>query len=247
MVTSTKVANPESAAARLSVAGISADPESLWQRLKAATPELWAGYLKNDFIWALAEGTLPERTFRHYIVQDYLYCLQYSRVLAFGAFKGESAADMRKTARKLLGVLDVELALHRELLDDWDVPMSALDEEPEAMESIAYTRYLFDICLKGDALEFHTALAPCVLGYAEVGAMLVASPRTRGAGNPYALWIEKYTSEGFAGVVGIASEQLESIARERLTEKRFPHLVEIFAQTLRLDIAFWKMAVRGEP
>ena len=76
--------------------------------------------------------------------------------------------------------------------------------------------------------------------------MLAASPRTRRTGNPYAPWIEKYTSEGFAGVVGIASEHLESLARERLTEERFPRLAEIFAQTLRLDIAFWQMAERGE-
>ena len=246
MATSARLPNPAPGAKPLSVAGISPDPETLWQRLKAASPDLWAGYLANEFVWALAEGTLPEKTFRHYIVQDYLYCLHYSRVLAFGAFKGESAADMQKTARKVLGVLDVELALHRELLDEWGIPMSRLDEVPEAMESIAYTRYLFDICLKGDALEYHTALAPCVLGYAEVGTMLAASPRTRHAGNPYALWIENYTSDEFAGVVDAASEHLESLARERLTEERFPRLVEIFAQTLRLDIAFWNMAQRGE-
>ena len=190
---------------------------------------------------------MPEKAFRHYIIQDYLYCLHYARVLALGAFKDGSVDGMRKTTRKLIGVLDVELALHRELLDEWGISPGAVDEVPEATESIAYTRYLFDICLKGDALEFHTALAPCVLGYAELGARLAASPRTRQSGNPYARWVEKYTSDGFASVVGVASEHLENLARERLTERRFPELVDIFARTLRLDIAFWEMAYRAEP
>ena len=51
---------------------------------------------------------------------------------------------------------------------------------PPSLEMLAYTRYVLELGLAGDALDLMVALAPCIAGYAEIGAMLARI----GAGEP---------------------------------------------------------------
>jgi hypothetical protein len=45
--------------------------------------------------------------------------------------------------------------------------------QPEAPETVNYTRYVLDIGHSGDALDLLVALMPCVAGYAEIGLGLL--------------------------------------------------------------------------
>jgi thiaminase/transcriptional activator TenA len=44
---------------------------------------------------------------------------------------------------------------------------------------MAYTRYVLDAGMRSDLLTLRVALAPCVIGYAEIATRLAAQPRTR--------------------------------------------------------------------
>ena len=50
---------------------------------------------------------------------------------------------------------------------------------PEARAPMPYTRYVLEKGLAGDILDLHTALAPCVVGYGEIGAHLSVRGRGR--------------------------------------------------------------------
>ncbi len=67
-------------------------PGSLWARLKAACAEDWKRYLANDFIWHIADGTLPPSAYRHFIEQDYLSVRTAFDGGVFRLFDGRSAA-----------------------------------------------------------------------------------------------------------------------------------------------------------
>ena len=41
-----------------------------FERLKAAAAAEWRAYTEHPFTTALAAGSLPERAFRHYLIQD---------------------------------------------------------------------------------------------------------------------------------------------------------------------------------
>ena len=56
---------------------------SLFERLKATCVEDWKRYTHHDFV-ADADGTLPEAAFRHYLIQDYLFLIQFARAYARG-------------------------------------------------------------------------------------------------------------------------------------------------------------------
>ncbi len=64
------------------------------------------------FIEELAAGTLPQETFKHYIVQDLLYLREYSKVLALLAAKADMASTSHELLLRALGVFQCELALH---------------------------------------------------------------------------------------------------------------------------------------
>ena len=64
---------------------------------------------------------------------------------------------------------------------------------------MAYTRFVLERGMSGDLLDLHIALAPCIVGYAEIGARLHRIP-TLTDGNPYGAWIEMYSSEDYQAV-----------------------------------------------
>ena len=67
---------------------------------------------------------------------------------------------------------------------------------PEAAETMAYTRYVLDRGMAGDLLDLHVALAPCIVGYAEIGAAM----GTAADDHPYQAWIEMYASDDYQQV-----------------------------------------------
>lgn len=74
------------------------------------------------------------------------------------------------------------------------------------------------------------ALAPCVIGYAEIGQLLVADAATKIDGNPYRAWIETYSRETFLEAAGEAAQQLDRLAEARLGPGRFASLGTTFRQ-----------------
>nr|WP_321984481.1 hypothetical protein [uncultured Lichenicoccus sp.] len=84
----------------------------LFTRLRGDCPQEWHAYVRHPFLAGLADGTLRAEVFRTYLVQDYLYLLQYARAYALAIYKDGNAASMRGTARLLAGLLDTELGLH---------------------------------------------------------------------------------------------------------------------------------------
>ncbi|MCP1762590.1 thiaminase [Bradyrhizobium japonicum] len=56
---------------------------SFFERLKTAVSAEWRAYTEHPFTSGLADGSLPEAAFRHYLVQDYLFLIEFARAYAF--------------------------------------------------------------------------------------------------------------------------------------------------------------------
>ena len=97
--------------------------------------------------------------------------------------------------------------------------------------------------LRGDLLDLHVALAPCVIGYAEIGGALASRPGALDDTNPYRVWIAEYAGEAYQSVAAAARRTLDDLAARSLTEERFPQLVRIFSQATRLEADFWQMGL----
>ena len=83
-----------------------------FEHLKSAGTVEWKAYIEHTFTDALADGSLPEAAFRHYLIQDYLFLIEFARAYALAVYKSPKLADMREAASGLSAILDVEMNLH---------------------------------------------------------------------------------------------------------------------------------------
>ncbi|MFO0998535.1 MAG: TenA family protein [Alphaproteobacteria bacterium] len=218
--------------------------------LKSGCPAEWRAYTGHEFVRQLGAGRLPEACFRRYLVQDYLFLIQFARAYGLAAYKSDTLREMRQAAATLSALLDTEMSLHVEYCRGWGLTESAMAAAPEEPETMAYTRYVLEAGLSGDLLDLLAALAPCVVGYAEIGRALLGAPTTRLRGNPYRSWIEMYAGEAYGAVADAAIEQLDRVAAERLGARpwaRHPRadtLRSTFREATRLEADFWSMGLR---
>lgn len=215
----------------------------LFDRLTAAASEEWQRYVRHPFVEQMADGTLPEAAFRHYLIQDYLFLIHFARAYALAIYKGTSVHDMRAAHDGLKAILDVEMDLHVGLCAEWGLSPEDLESAPESRATLAYTRFVLETGLRGDLLDLHVALAPCVIGYAEIGANLAARPGALDDGNPYRVWIGEYAGGAYQDVAAAARQTLDDLATRGLTDDRFPQILKIFSQATRLETDFWQMGL----
>src|SRR5262245_9665768 len=215
---------------------------SFFERLKAEAPTEWRAYTEHPFIAGLADGTLPEASFRHYLVQDYLFLIEFARAYALAVYKSPRLADMREAASGLSAILDVEMNLHVKLCAGWGLSPDDLEQAAPAAAMLAYTRYVLDAGLRGDLLALQVALAPCVVGYAEITARLAAQSDACAATNPYRVWIAEYAGAPYQRVAAKARLHLDRLADLYATSAREAALMAIFREAAKLETNFWQMA-----
>jgi thiaminase/transcriptional activator TenA len=215
----------------------------LFGDLRDAAAADWVAYTGHPFIRRLADGTLPETAFRHYLGQDYLFLIHFARAYGLAAYKSTDLDDIRQAAAAMTAILDVEMGLHVEYCARWGLDEAAMRALPEDAATMAYTRYVLEAGTAGDLLDLHVALAPCIVGYAEIGTALAADPATVRAGNPYAEWIEMYAGDEYQAVAAGEVALLDRLDATRGGPGRRPDLIRIFRQATRLEAAFWQMAL----
>lgn len=215
----------------------------LFDRLKAACQMEWDAYTRHRFVTALGDGTLPEPAFRYYLEQDYLFLIHFARAYALAAFKAEDLEELRAAAGAVSAIVDTEMSLHVEFCSRWglsETEMAALPEDPANM---AYTRYVLERGLSGDSLDLAVALAPCVVGYAEIGSWLAENADVRGTANPYNEWIETYAAQDYQDVAWAHAERLDRLLARRGGPERFTGLARTFGEATRLEVGFWQMGL----
>lgn len=214
-----------------------------FQDLKATCPSEWQNYVEHRFVQELGDGLLAPEAFQHYLKQDYLFLIQFARAFALAAYKSPTLSDLRQAKEGLQAIVDTELSLHIEYCREWGISEEELSNLPEARATLAYTRYVLDTGNRGDLLDLHVALSPCMVGYGEIANWLNSRKATvRGDANPYDAWIAMYESEEFQGAMQAEIRWLD----ERLADVspgRFEQLTRIFRDATRLEIDFWDMGL----
>ena len=211
--------------------------------LKTAAGRHWDDYVRHPFVTMLGNGTLPVDAFRHYLVQDYLFLLHFTRAHALAVAKSDDLADMRYAAGGIAAILDTEIDLHIAYCRDWGIDQAEMTATPEDPANLAYTRFVMDRGLAGDLLDLHVALAPCIIGYGEIGAMLAHAADRPAEGNPYDAWIDMYGGPDYQALAQGHVAFLDDLASRRGGAARLPALGAAFATATRLEVGFWQMGL----
>lgn len=204
----------------------------------------WERYTHHDFVEGLSDGSLPRAAFLHYLVQDYVFLIHFSRAWALAVTKAETVEEMRLAAATVNGLINDEIALHIKICSDAGISEETLFAAEERPENIAYTRYVLDAGHSGDFLDLLAALAPCVMGYGEIGLRL---SRTATSDN-YRDWIDTYAGSDYQEVCRNVGALLDGAVRRRLGDDprkspRWAMLAKRFAVATRLEVGFWDMGM----
>jgi thiaminase/transcriptional activator TenA len=165
------------------------------EELRAGASDLWEAQHAHPFVRGIGDGSLPVERFAHYVRQDYLFLVEYARMLALGAARATDVETMRRFAELAQAILGEEMELHRAFAREFGISEAELEAEVPAPTTQAYTDFLVRSAALGDLGELAAALLPCMWGYAELGQRLAAAGAP--ADGRYARWIAMYASPEF--------------------------------------------------
>ena len=212
---------------------------ALWREGAGAD---WNAYTRHAFVEQLRDGSLPQERFLYYLQQDYVFLIHFSRAWALAAAKADSMEEMQAASATLHALVHDEMPLHIEICARHGMNRATLEATPEAAGNLAYTRYVLEAGYSGNFLDLMAALAPCVLGYGEIGARLA------GNDGPYAEWCATYGGAEYQGLCHDVGRLIDGALERRLGADwvalpRAQALAHRFHTATRLEIGFWDMAL----
>ena len=214
--------------------------DSFTESLRRDADDLHRRILSHPFVTGVGDGTLPLERFRFYMRQDYVFLVQYSRVLALAVAKAPDLAVMGRLAGLLNETLNTEMALHRDYCAQLSISEADLEATAPDTATVAYTSYLLDTAGRGTFGEAVCALLPCQWGYAEIGLHLKAGGLPQGA-PLYAKWIEMYSGAEFQELAGWLRALADRLAEEAGPAER-RRMAAAYATAARFEYLFWEMA-----
>ncbi|UYP06890.1 MULTISPECIES: thiaminase II [Priestia] len=209
------------------------------ERLYEKLQPIWRQNHNHPFVQGMGDGTLEKEKFRFYMIQDYLYLIDYAKLFAIGAMKATDVQTMGKFAALLDSTLNEEMSLHREYAKKFQISEKELEKAQPSPTTLAYTHYMLHVGQSGTLAELVAALLPCMWSYWEIGKELSEKP---GANNEfYREWIEMYSSEEFGELATWCINLFDSLTEDK-SEAELEKLEEIFLNTTRFEYMFWDMA-----
>jgi len=214
------------------------------EHLRKIAKPIWDAQLTHPFVVQLGDGTLPERKFKYYILQDARFLGDLARVFAAAAQKApdsESALRFNKLAEE---TIVVERSLHESYGKKWKMTAKQMTSVPMAPTNFAYTRHMLAVAATGSACEITVVALPCAWIYCVVGKQLLRKGPPK-KGHPYRDWLMLYASPEFAEVQKWMRKKVDQWAKEASRTER-ARMEEAFIISSRYEWMFWDMAFAEE-
>jgi len=213
-------------------------------RLHEAAAPLRARIQTHPFVLGLGDGSLPGDRYDFYLRQDYLFLIQYCRVLALAVARADDLATAARLADVLNVTLNTEMDLHREACWAAGIAPEALEATRPAPTTTAYTHHLRLVAETEDLAAILAAMLPCAHGYWEIAT------RLRASGLPeqqplYANWIRMYTSDEYESLARWMVDAFDRLASDA-PPSRAEVWSDVFLTSERYEYLFWEMAWRME-
>ena len=214
--------------------------------LKEDNPSNWNSYIKHDFVIKLTSNSLNKKIFLNYLIQDYLFLIQFSKAWSLAIVKSDTLYEMKVAANTVNGLINFEMDLHIDLCGSYGISKTDLENANEENENIAYTRYVLEAGYSGDLLDLLAALIPCVLGYGEIG---LNNAKVIPADYMYHKWLKTYSSKEYQKICDEVANMFDNAILLRLDKNykdsyKWNNIKKIFSKAVLLEVDFWNMAMR---
>jgi thiaminase/transcriptional activator TenA len=174
------------------------------------------------------------------MVQDYLFLVEYARVLALAAAKAPALDGMGRLAELLHATLNVEMELHRGFAGRVGIGRGEVEGAAMLPACHAYTSHLLAVAWGQPPSVIAASLLPCQLGYAEIAQRLAQQ------GLPpvpeYAEWVHAYVADDYVSLARWLAEYADQLGAQASATER-DAMERAYRASLRCEHGFWDMAL----
>jgi thiaminase/transcriptional activator TenA len=217
---------------------------SFSEHLRRIAKPIWDAQLTHPFVIQLGDGTLPERKFKYYILQDARFLGDLARVFSAAAQKAPDSDSALRFNRLAEETIVVERSLHESYGKKWKMTPKQMTSVQMAPTNFAYTRHMLAVAATGSACEITVVALPCAWIYCVVGKHLLRRGKPS-QDHPYRDWLMLYASPEFAEVQKWMRKKVDQWAKEASRAER-ARMEESFVISSRYEWMFWDMAFAEE-
>jgi len=217
--------------------------ERFTERLRQRATGIWEAQHQHPFVRGIGDGTLSLERFRFWVQQDYVFLIEYARLLAMAAARSPGLETMTRFATLLKETVETEMNLHRAYAAEFGISCEELERELPGPTTRGYTDFLLRVAATGDFAELAAALLPCMWAFSEIGQRLAVQPAP--SDKRYARWIAMYSSREFVELAHWCRDLLDNLAAG-LPERELRKLEAAFLTSSRYEWQFWEMAWKME-
>lgn len=216
------------------------------EKLLDAVKEIWEGYHTHPFVKGIGDGSLDKEKFKYYMIQDYLYLVDYTKVFAVGAAKANDLETMRIFAGYIHAILDGEMDIHKAYMKRLGISLTEAFNAPAALDTVSYTSYMLRAAYEAGPAETAAAILSCALSY-EVIAKRIAKENPDAPDHPFfGEWIQGYANDAYHEQNLVLIDLMNRLA-EGYSDEQLARLTEIFTICSKYEKAFWDMAWEMKP
>ena len=215
------------------------DKKTLFYKLKDSCNKEWLEYTNHKFLSDLVSNKLPNKNFKKYLIQDYIFLQQFLKILSLTVYKSRTFEEISRSINFIKGI-DHEIKLHVDYCKKWKIPLKSLSKIKVEKANSAYTDYVLSVGKNGNNLDIFSCLSPCIIGYGEIGFNL---SKVKGwERSKYSSWIKMYSSKEYQKVAKENINYLDVLFKKNKDINKLK-LIKNFKKSTILERNFWQCFV----
>ena len=213
--------------------------KTLFYKLKNSCNKEWLEYTNHKFLSDLVSNKLPNKNFKKYLIQDYIFLQQFLKILSLTVYKSRTFEEISRSINFIKGI-DHEIKLHVDYCKKWKIPLKSLSKIKVEKANSAYTDYVLSVGKNGNNLDIFSCLSPCIIGYGEIGFNL---SKVKGwERSKYSSWIKMYSSKEYQKVAKENINYLDVLFKKNKDINKLK-LIKNFKKSTILERNFWQCFV----
>lgn len=214
---------------------------SFSRNLKEKAIKVWEDGYNHPFVQELGAGTLDKEKFKFYLLQDYLYLLEYAKVFAMAMVKADDEKMLSNLSSITKSIFVDEMEVHRRYMKEFGITEDEVVNVKASLFNRTYTANMLATAQKGDLAETLATVFPCAWTYCDYGKRLKEQYKKNLEDNFYKSWIETYAGYEFEESFEWFYDAIDELV-ENKTDKEKRKIEEIFISSVEFEYMFWEMA-----
>jgi thiaminase/transcriptional activator TenA len=221
------------------------ETKKLSQIMRERARQIWEDGYNHPFVQEIGKGTLDKEKFKFYLLQDYLYLMQYAKVFALAVVKAHDEPTMRWLTGVQNLIFNTEMDLHRSYMASFGIKEEEVANVKSSLYNRTYTANLLATAQTGDLLDILIAVHPCCSTYSDYATRLKKEYADNLENNFYKSWIENYANPEYAEFCNWFDNKIDELAAGKSPEE-YERLIDIFVSSVEFEYLFWEMGYKME-